>query len=247
MTEQNLGEFTSQDQSATPATDNTTTPVTQQPAEKVFYQSDVDKLVGRYRTEGYEKGKRDGLAMQSSVQQPVTQQSNAQVQSPVSNTQQSQEDFRRIAREEANNAVTQQQYNTSLSQFVNQFDSKMAQGRQKYADFADVERTMNLPELAKTNPAFIIGVGQLDNAVEVFRELKNNPSKFSSILQLTSNPATQAFAQQHLNELSASIKQNEAATNEKAPNPPLSQIKTSVTGTDNGSSTIRDARNTYRF
>jgi hypothetical protein len=85
-----------------------------------------------------------------------------------------------------------------------------------------------------------------DNAADVIYDIANNPLKLSNFRRLAMEVSPQA-AFNEMRNLSESIKRNQAGTQEKAPNPPLSQIKASVTGADNGSSTIADARGKYRF
>lgn len=249
MTEQNLGEQGSQNQGIASPASTPAQPAAQQPVDRTFSQNEVNELIGRYKNEGYERGKREALNTQQSHSTPQPIPANqTQVQQPAqgyASTQQTPDELRRVAQEEAQKAIASQQYQSTLQQFANDFERKMQEGRQKHPDFADIERNMNLPGLAQSNPNFIIAVGQLDNAVEVFKELHGNPGKFLPLLQAASHPATFAYAQQQIKVLSDSIKQNDAAAKQKLPNEPLSQINPSVTGTDNGSMSIADYSSLY--
>jgi hypothetical protein len=134
----------------------------------------------------------------------------------------------------------QRDQQNAIQHFSMQLEQKVLQGHQKYSDYDQVLRDVNLPELAKSNPAFIYILGATDNTHDVLKDLHSNPQKLATLLQLSANPATQSLAHNQILALSNSIKQNEAAANEKPANEPLSQVKPSTTGTDNGSMSVRD-------
>jgi hypothetical protein len=118
------------------------------------------------------------------------------------------------------------------------FLSKMEAGKTKYADFEDTVNALNLPMA----PEIVDWANGLDNTADVVYEIAKNPTKFTTILNLARGGFGQ-LAQRELQKLSASIKQNESAADAaKSVNEPLSQIRPSTVGTDNGKMTVRDLR-----
>lgn len=236
MTEQVLAESNLQNQTASnSAPVNPAQNVSHEtsPVDKTLSQKEVNEIVGRAKADaeqrGYERAKREYTsAPSSSVAQPQVSQPQ---QTMGGIAQPSDADLQKMIDQRLQHMQTQQEINN----FAMQFENKVKQGYQKYDDFGDVLREVNPVELAKTNPGFIFALGGVDNPHDVLKDLRDNPQKLAALLQLSGHPATQAVAQKQLMALSDSIKQNETAANQKNANEPLSQVKPSTTGTDNGS------------
>lgn len=211
-----------------------------QPEEKLVKQSVMNDVVGTAKREAYEKGKKE-------VYEEVQKQIQAAAQPEVPPAQQpaavsedkvnlSSEEVRKLIAEEAEKEATRKTAET----VVNSFITKMQGGYDKYSDFEEKVRELNIPNLP---PQVIHWVTQLDNTADVMYELAKNPAKFGNVLTLSM--ASPNLAQKAFNDLSSSIKQNQDAT-QKGENTnvqePLDQINPSVTGTDNGNLGVSDLR-----
>lgn len=192
-------------------------------SEQLLPQSKVNELVGKAKAEAYEKAKREAQATQQS--QP--QQMGGIAQVPA-------EELDRLIEQR----LQEREQKTQSLQVANNFLQKLSQGEEKYNDFKEVMGSFNLHEFARTAPAVFHLVNSADNTADIMYELANNPKKIAD-LQYTAmmNPMA---AQREIKALSESIKVNEAAKKQKAPQEPLSQIKPSSVGVDNGSMTVRD-------
>jgi len=208
------------------------------PIEKSLPQSQVDSIVGREKSvahdKGYEKGKREAL---EEYQRQQTYQSQSSQPSLPSNGSITQEDFRRIAAEEAQKlqAATEQRMRQEaqegqVQQFVREFDNKMNAGRAKYDDFDSVLGSIDL-----SNAGNVAVLAQsLDNTADVMYELaKNRPQDLVAFEQLAKMHPLKAG--EAMRKLSESIKVNQTAAQMRRPNEPLSQISSSNTGIDSGS------------
>lgn len=206
------------------------------PAEKFLPQSHVNDIVGREKSlahdKGYERGKRE--AMESLQKSQPSQSTPSAI---PSGTAMSEDQYRRIAAEEAQRVqvAKEQEYlqrsnEAQIQQFVQQFDAKLAPGRSKYDDFDAVLGTVEFG-----NAGHVIVLAQsLDNTADVMYELaKNRPQDLVNIELLAEKHPKQAEAA--MRRLSESIKVNQTAANMKRPNEPLSQISPSNTGIDSGS------------
>lgn len=114
---------------------------------------------------------------------------------------------------------------------------KINADKDKYPDFSSLVNEVPL--------STIPGIAQLalnfDNTTGVLHEMLSNPLKAMMLEQFAkTNPKA---AEKELRKIAESIKLNEQAKNAKLPNEPLSQLKTSTAGVDNGSpTTVSDFR-----
>lgn len=209
---------------------------TQSSSEQMLPQSKVNELIGREKTaaeaRGYEKAKREAMANVNNNVQP--EQNVQQVQSMGGIKQSSPDEIRRQVREEMN--LQQQQAHNY--QVANTFLQKLSLGAGKYNDFKDVVPDQFLESFVQQAPAVFHLTNSVDNTADVMYELAKNPEKIISLRDIAAmNPAA---AQRKMQELAASIKVNEQALKQPNANEPLSQIKPSTVGTDNGSMTVSD-------
>lgn len=191
--------------------------------EKMLTQDEVNKLVGRVRHDGYEKGRRDAQAELQGSQ--------------MSNPQITEDKLREMMREEAARVQEEQIRQAMAQQLIGEFAAKMAAGKDKYEDF---EHKVAALDLAKI-PEIIQLANGTDNAADVMYELANKPYKIGNILGLYARAPHLAIAE--MNNLASSIKSNQQAAQQAATPPePMSQFKPSIAAGDNGKLSVRDFR-----
>ena len=197
------------------------------PSEKLFTQSELDKIVGRnreeFRDKYYNQGKQDALS-------DYNRQSNQQNLGGIA--QQSPEEIERIVEQKIKERSQAEAANTIAQDFI----GKMQTGKDKYSDFEETVASLNLP----AHPHVIYWANSLDNTVDVVYDIAKHPEKFASILMLAQTAPE--LARRKMQELSQSITKNAEASKQPHVNEPLSQLKPSTIGTDNGSMTVRDLR-----
>lgn len=133
----------------------------------------------------------------------------------------------------------QKRYNEQLEQEVtqvaNQYFGKMAQGKDLYEDFQAITADFNPAEF----PQLVYLANEMDNTPAVIYELAKNPSKLAAIDRLVERSPN--MARSELAKLSDSIKRNvDAKSNLQEAQDPLSRLKPSPVGTDNGTKNVRD-------
>jgi hypothetical protein len=231
MTEQVLADTNSQNQVNVSPAPASTPPVSHGTVgEKMLSQTEVNEIVGRTKSEAeqraYERAKRElSTQPQSTVQaSPQSQQSIGGMQ------QQTPEELNKLI----DQRLAQQSQASAASQFVNSFIQKMDAGKTKYSDFEQSVAKLNLQNI----PDIVQLAHTTENTADVMYDLSKNPQNVIKIREL--NQISPQLAFEEMQKLSASIKQNEAAANQKTANEPLGQVKPSTTCTDNGSLSVRD-------
>jgi hypothetical protein len=163
--------------------------------------------------------------------------SESRVQDSSSNLggmqQQTPEQIRELIRQEA--ALMSRQ--AQALQIETDFKSKIAAERMADPDFADLYDALNI----EAHPELIIWANSMDNTAQIVKDLAKNPTKYANILMLAKS-ASPRMAQIELNKLSQSIKSNLEAQKQPVAPAPLSQIKPSNIGVDNGSFEVSDFR-----
>lgn len=228
---QNQDTQVSQSVSSSPATSG----VSQAPSqftseEKTFRQSEVNDIVGRAKHEAVERFKRADNA--------APQQNNVGL---------STDEIRRITAEETTRlrdewqreAYQKAQYQEA-EKVANEFLSKLKTGKDKYSDFDNVVGDVDFQYI----PHIVQLANSVDNTHDVMYELAKQPTKLANLQQLMA--ISEPLARKEMQRLSQSIKDNEAAAGIKLPNEPLSQLRPSNVGTDNGAMTVGDYRKKYR-
>lgn len=202
------------------------------PEEKVLKQSEVNELVGRIKHEAFEKGKREALAAQTqSVPQQPPQVGQAQQMGGM--PQVTEDHVRQMIADEAQKQTHLAAAHNMLSNFV----SQMSTGKGKYSDFD--ETVANLGNL-QSIPQVVQLATDTGIAGDVMYELGRNPGKVASLTTLAYiNPH---LAKAEMKKLADSIKTNQQASDSPSAAEPLSQVKPSTVGTDNGSNSVRDLR-----
>lgn len=205
------------------------TPVVQDgQQEKLLKQSEVNELVGRIKHEAYSKGMRD--AQQSA---PQSQPAPAAGQSMGGMPALTDEQVRQIIADEN----TKQAQMAAAHNTLNSFAQQMSAGKGKYSDFD--ETVAKLGEL-RHYPHIVQMATDQGNAADIMYELGRNPGKVASLTTLAYiNPD---LAKLEMKKLADSIKVNEQGSNAPTAPEPLSHLKPSTVGTDNGSYSVRDLR-----
>lgn len=196
-------------------------------AEKLLKQSEVNELVGRVKHDAYSKGLRD-------AQSTPPQQAAAQPQQSMGGMPGITEDhIRQMIADEAQ----KQNQMAAVHNVLSNFASQMSTGKTKYSDFD--ETVANLGDL-KNIPHVVQLAAESGIAGDVMYELGRNPGKVATLTTLAYvNPH---LAKLEMKKLSDSIKTNQDASKSPDVAEPLSQVKPSAVGTDNGSNTVKDLR-----
>lgn len=222
---------------ASPQTEPVAAQEASQPTEKMLPQSQVNRLVGEIKRETADKVRREYEAKYAQQAQPQQTMGGMQQMSPdeIRNliAQATKEQQDKLAQEYVNYAQQQQ-----AQELVNRFKGKIESGKGKYADFDDKVAKLQLGRI----PAIVQLADSVDNTADVIYDLADNPHKIANILQFASNPDTVHLAEIAMHRLSQSIKDNEAAKQLPNARAPLSQIRPSNAGTDNGVKGVKDLR-----
>ena len=222
-------------------------PATQStPNERTFRQHEVNEIVGRAKKEAAESTRRKYEQEPQYTQQRYTEQAPAHQdnRSPAM----PEDTIRRLAAEEAqrlrNEWVqdSQAKHETSEAQrIVQNFWNKIAPGKEDYEDFDAVTSHI---EYARFPNVVQILSEHVENAHDVLYELGKDRFKMAQLEQLSQMSPKDALVQAR--RLAESIQNNKQAARTRTPKQPLSQLRPSNTGTDNGVMSVRDYRMKYR-
>lgn len=201
--------------------------------EKMIPQSEVGSMIARYKKEAAESAEAKVRAEYESRQSQQPQQ-QAQPQSVGGMQQMSPEEIQRLIRQEAFNMSREHQ----ASQIEQNWKSAMEAEKLADPEFSDLYDAIGI----ESQPGLIIAMAGMENKAQVVKDLAKNPSKYANILTLA-NGGSPKLAQLELNKLSASIKTNEDAKKQPKVDAPLSQIKSSNIGGDDGNYSVTDYRN----
>jgi hypothetical protein len=206
--------------------------------EKLVKQSDVDKAVKHAKYVAYEQGRKEAF-MQLPSPSP---ENNSSVETTKNNSAPSHlSGLQGMTPDEVKKMISEheqqqaQQYHAH--QIANEFLAKLEAGKDKYPDF---DKTIESLELS-TIPQVVQLANTVDNTSDVMYELGKNPHKVANLLSL-SQLGNGRLAILEMKKLSDSIRKNQEAMQQPIPPEPLSQLKPSRVGTDNGVPSIRDLR-----
>ncbi len=202
---------------------------TETPAPKLYTDADVDRIVSAKIKREREANASNSLPSQQS--QPVTQ------------PQQNMGGMPQLTPEQMDARIDQRLQQKQQEQWLQgvqkQLNDKIEEAKTRYSDFDEVTRQVDF----RTMPEIPVLANEMDNSMDVMYDLAKNPAKLGTILTLAQRDANAARA--YMKSLSESIKQNQTAlnqANQSKVNEPLSQVKPSNVGMDNGSHTVRDLR-----
>lgn len=249
MTELAQGLSQSQDNSTS---SQTPAPVQAAPApeareERTFRQSEVTDIVKRERQEAIDRYQR----LQREQPDYAAQKYGYAQQTQQPNSQSGQFDeghYRKIAAEEAQRLRDQwiSDANTKhreemAKKTVQNFYAKVQQGKEKYADFDKV--TGEIEFAAFPNVVQLLA-DHIDNSADVMYELGKDLTKMEVLESMAMRSPKAAIMQAQ--RLAESLKANEQAANVRMPREPLSQLRPSNTGMDNGVMSVGDFRKKYK-
>lgn len=215
--------------------------------DELLPKSTVSKIVARERqkadAKAYERGKREALMQLQ--QEQMQQQVQAQPSSIGGMQQLSQADIEKLIADRTSQVLQEniQQHVTQLQnkQLVDSFVSKMQAAEQKYPG---LEKQLSELDYESMTP-LIKMANDMENTGDIMKELIDNPSKMGNMLTLLYTQPN--MAKRAMNELSNSIKQNEAAKAEEAQaRDPMSQLRpSSSAGMESGPMSVNDFRKMF--
>ena len=131
-----------------------------------------------------------------------------------------------------------EQIEREVNEVAQQFFGKMAQGKEAFEDFEAV--TANFDPAAF--PQIVFLANQSDNTAAIIYELQKNPAKLAQLAVWAEKSPT--MLQSEMAKLSQSIKANdEAKRTATQAQDPLNRLKPSPVGTDSGTKSVRDFKN----
>lgn len=207
---------------------------------KMVPQHEVNRIVGKARQDAHEKAKREFAA---------EAQGQMNVQNPnMGMAQMSEPELRRIMAEEARKAQMEQieafkseAQNREGHRIAQEFLTQLAAGNQEYSDFDETVKSLDYSKI----PNIVQLAHETGESHHVMYELAKNPGKIAQLDYLSR--IDPHLATREIQLLIGSIKKNREAANIKMPKEPLSQMKPSTVGTDNGRLTISDLRKNPRY
>jgi hypothetical protein len=213
--------------------------------ERTFKQSEVTDIVKRERNEAVDRYQR---LQREQPEYAAQKYGNAVQQQPTQSGQFDESHYRNIAAEEAQRLRDQwiseanTKHQEDLAQkTVQNFYSKVQQGREKYQDFDKV--TGQIEFAAFPNVVQLLA-DHLDNSADVMYELGKDLSKMEVLESMAIRSPKAAILQAQ--RLADSLKANEQAANIKHPREPLSQLRPSNTGMASGVMSVGDFRKKYK-
>jgi FKBP-type peptidyl-prolyl cis-trans isomerase len=215
--------------------------------EKLIPASRVTELIKKAKRDGEKKMAEQLEAAQQQIQQMQQQQQAQptaemqQQQAPQQqgiNAEQIQQQVMQLMQKQMQEAEAkrqQEQLEKEVNEVAQQYFGKLAQGREAFEDFDAVTADFDPAAF----PQLVYLATQADNTAAIIYELQKNPAKLAQLSVLVDK--SPAMARNEIAKLSQSIKTNEdAKRNLQEAQDPLSRLKPSPVGTDNGAKTVRD-------
>jgi hypothetical protein len=197
-------------------------------AERTYTQAQVNAIAAKEARKAAEQAETRFRTEMSQSQQPQTAPSVGGMQ------QMSSEQIQHLIRQEAFNMSLEHQ----AKQIEHNWLSAMDAERQNDPEFARLYDDLNI----ENQHGLIIAMQGMDNKAAVVRDLAENPTKYANILMLA-NSGSPKMAERELVNLSKSLKANAEAKKAPKADAPLSQVKSSNIGGDDGNMSTTDFRN----
>lgn len=197
--------------------------------EKVVDKELVNRIVIEAKEKGYAKG------YQKAMEELKSQQAEAVQPAPAVNTQTQsvvQPNVQELVAQELRKQQEIMQNNAMFQDLLN----KVNEAATRYPDYSEVTKQVDFTEM----PEVLRYVSTTQNAGDVLYDLAQNPQKIATLRGLGQNSALN-----YVQKLSSSIKQNLEAKNQKLPNEPLDQIKSSYVGSGSSGNTLADLKKIY--
>lgn len=202
----------------------TTTAQDNKPAEKMFTQSQLQAIAAKEARKAEEKAEAR-LRAEYESRYSQSQAQPQQTQSLGGMPQVSPEEIQRLIRQEAFNMSREHQ----AKQIEQNWLSAMEAEKTADPEFADLYDAIGIEQ----QPGLILAMVDMDNKAQVVKDLAKNPAKYANILMLA-NGAAPKLAERELKKLSDSIRANAEAQKQPKVDAPLSHIKPSNIGGDDG-------------
>lgn len=206
----------------------------QAPVERTFSQDQVRAIAAKEARAAAEKARNEAYAQIERERAQATNPQPTQPQSLGGIPQISEAQFQEQVQRAAWNISRQ----TQAQQIEQNWNSDMEAERQADPEFANLYEALNIEQ----QPGLVIAMKDMDNKAQVVKDLAKNPSKYANILMLANSGAPK-LAEIELQKLSASIKANQQAQQQPKVDSPLSQIRPSNIGGDDGNMSVSDFRN----
>ncbi len=217
------------------------------PPEKMLPASQVNELIKKAKRKGEQKMQEQLDAAKQQIEQLQSQQGQQpaaqQQQQPMQQQQQgmSPEQMQQVMQmvqqkqQEEQARAHQEQIEKEVNDVAQQYYGKLAQGKQMFEDFDAVTADFDPAAF----PQLVYLATQADNTAAIIYELQKNPAKLAQLSVMVDKSPAQA--RKMIASLSESIKTNDdAKRNLQEAQDPLSRLKPSPVGTDNGTKTVRD-------
>lgn len=218
------------------------TETSSQTGERTFKQSEVDNIVKRVKNEAVDTYRRLQNEQPQYVEQKYssTPQENRMTFDDTRYRKIAAEEAQRLRDEWVNEAQTKSQEEMA-QRTVSNFWQKVNVGKEKYQDWDNVTGDI---QYARFPNVVQLMAEYVDNAQDVMYELGKDRLKMETLESLALRSPQDAII--HAKRLSQSIKDNESASKTRMPNEPLSQLKPSNAGMDDGVMTVSDYRKKYK-
>lgn len=197
--------------------------------EKTLPVSRVNEIVKREKLAAAEKARRE-LEAEYAAKSSMQSQSMGGMEIPDADKLYEQVYNKFVSEAQKQQAeVAQQEHQKAMKELADSYLSKMAKGKEVYPDFEEVVNGVNPASFEDV----VYLVAQMDNTQDIMYELAKNPTKLAALdYMATRDPEG---AKNQLVKLSESIAQNQRALAENVSTPaPLSRLKSSTVGADNG-------------
>lgn len=224
-------------------------PIQTQHEERNFKQSDVNEIVKRAKYDAVENYRKLQSEQPSYVQQKYADSGTNQPQHTQPTNTFNENDYRRIASEEAQRLrdqwmqeATNKAESENAQRIVQNFHNKISPGREKYEDF---DKVIGDPrQYAKFPHVVQLLANYVDNSEDIIYELAKNKGKMANLEMMAREYPDEAISEAQ--KLSQSLKDNATAGKYRTPNEPLNQMRPSNTGTDSGVLSVKDLRRKYK-
>ncbi len=212
--------------------------------EKTLTQSQVNDIVKREKAMAADRARKEYEALQMQQNsQPMAmggmpQENMGDIENKVFNR--ILEHAKKLEEDEQKRALDEQraQQQAALESDAKRYLVKVATGKDKFSDFDEVMKDFD----AGAFPQLALLAGELDNTADIMYELSKNPDKIARLDYLANR--SPALARKELDKLANSITQNEQALEDNVTtNAPLSRLKSSTVGADNGKMGLKDYKN----
>lgn len=216
--------------------------------EKMFSQEEVNSIVGNRAREAAEKAaekaRREAeAAYQSQLNEIKQSQAKSTTQSPETSQhaeQQMEAFFQRKRQEEEERAFAEHMQN-----IANDFQSKVRDPslKERYEDYDSVITSTKMEKY----PNVVLMANEMPNTADVFYFLLKNPSKLLEI-EAGARNVDPDLAKSIVKKISNELASNESSKAKyKKEAEPLSRMKPTSVGADNGQPSVRDFKKKFKF